>query len=133
LHDSPELRGYTFSHPPSKNEVEWEKIIVKHKLANGAIRTYFKGFRPKFKIEWDESWVNEDDFSNIVAMYNDNSATLTYKPRPDTFPNTSFEVYIMNDFDFTPHGGTMYSNNHVYEGSLELEAINVTATCTNWS
>ena len=132
MHDAPTLRGYTFSRPPSENTVEWEKIFIKHKLANGAIRTYFKGYRPYFTLRWKDEWLTADDFSNLCVIYNDTSATLSYLPRPDTYSGTTFNVYITNDFEFTPHDDQLESINQKYEGRIEMEGISITATCTNW-
>ena len=131
--DSPTLRGYTFSIPPSKNEITYDKIFQKHKLANGAIRTYFKGYRAKCTFEWQDSWLDEDDFSNLCVIYNDTSATLAVTPRPDTYPSTTFNMQIVNNFEFVPHGGLMSSTKQKYEGAIMLEAVTITATCVNWS
>jgi hypothetical protein len=130
--DAPKLRNYTFSKPPDKYEISWDRIVEKHELSDGIIRQYIKGFKMKFKFSWDKNWLNPDDYSNIVAMYNDTSALALY-PRPDTYPSINYTVQITNDFNMTPWNSLLEKNNQAYEGSIEGEGYFLTSTCTNWT
>jgi hypothetical protein len=131
-YDAPKLRGYTFSKPPDKYEVTWDKITERHELSDGLIRQYVKGFKIKFKFTWDKNWLNPDDYSNIVAMYNDTSALALY-PRPDTFTTLNHTVQITNDLNFVPWNNLLETNNQAYEGSIEGEGFYLTSICTNWT
>ena len=131
-HDAPKLRGYTFSQPPDKFEVWWDKITEKLTLSDGSMRQYVKGFLLKFKFGWSKNWLNEDDYSNTVTIYNDTSGLSLY-PRPNTYPNTSYVVHLTNDFDLKFWKDFLEaSGSQGYEGSIEGEGRYVTSVATNW-
>lgn len=131
-HDAPKLRGYTFSKPPDKFEVWWDKVTEKLTLSDGSIRQYVKGFKLKFKFQWANNWLNEDDYSNTVLIYNDSSGLSLY-PRPNTYPSTLFTVQLTNDLDLKPWKDFLESSGQQgYEGSIEGEGFYITATATRY-
>src|SRR3990167_5982432 len=126
--DAPQLRGYTFSHPPDKYELWWDKVIEKHTLSDGTMRQYRKGYILKFRFGWSKNWLNEDDFSNICVIYNDTSA-LSLVPRPNTYPSTSFTVHLTNDLDVKNWKDLLEASGlQSYEAKIEGEGFTITAT-----
>lgn len=69
--DSPSLNGHTFLHPPKPSQVWWEPQLVRHRLADGPLQVYNKGFILKGILEWgQDGWVEQVDYSAIALMYN---------------------------------------------------------------
>ena len=129
-HDAPKLRNYTFSHPPDKFEIWWDKVEQQHRLSDGSLRKYTKGFLFRFSFGWSKNWLNEDDYSNICIIYNETSALALF-PRPDTYPSASFTVQLTNDFNLKPWKDFLeQSGSQGYEGTIEGEGLYMTATCT---
>ena len=124
MHDAPKINGYTFKHPPTETDVYWEPQYTHHRLADGSLATYNKGFILKGKIGWGKgSWIDEDEMSNVVAMYNQLTATARFQPRPNTYTTRTFNVQISNDLNFVPHGGLLNSKGQqLYEGSISFES-----------
>ena len=121
--DSPKLAGYTFKHPPKPANVFWEPQLIKHRLSDGTMAVYNKGFILKGELIWgDNGWVEQDDYSNIAVMFNQLTGTALFYPRPDTYATRSFKVHIVNDFNFMPHGGDLQRNRQFYEGSIAFES-----------
>ena len=132
MYDSPKLRGYTFSHAPDDFRVWWDKVTQKHELSDGSIHQYVKGYLLKFKLSWKSNWITQDDYSNIVAMYNDRSG-LDFYPRPNTYSSLHYTIQLTNDFDMTFWNDLLETNDQQgYQGSLEGECLYITATCTTW-
>ena len=130
--DAPKLRNYTFSHAPDSFDVWWDKVTQKHELSDGSIRQYVKGFILKFKLSWKSNWLNEDDYSNIVAIYNDRSG-LDFYPRPNTYPSLHYTVQMTNDFDMTFWNDLLEATgSQGFQGTLEGQGLYLTATCTTW-
>ena len=129
--DSPTLNGYTFKIPPKPSRVSWDRVLVKHRLSDGQLATYTKGYILKGTLSWGANgWINDDDYSNVAVMYNELSATCAFYPRPDTYPNRKFNVQIINDFDFVPHRGDLQKGKQFYQGSIQFESSlgEITAT-----
>ena len=130
--DIPTLRGYTFSKSPDNFQVWYDKVIQSHTLSDGSIRQFVKGFKLKFKFGWSKNWLNEADYSAIVAIYNDPSG-MNFIPRPNTHTGFTATILLTNDFNITPWKdlleGTGYQS---YEGTIEGEAVGVTATAVSW-
>ena len=132
-HDAPTLRGYTFSKPPDRYEVWWDRVVEKHRLSDGATRQYYKGYKLRFRFQWSKNWLNEDDYSNLVVIYNDESA-LALIPRPNTYPSTQYTVILTNDFDAKPWKDFLeVSGMQGFEGKIEGESYSVVATATGWA
>lgn len=132
-YDSPKINGYTFKHPPKPADVYWELQLVKHRLSDGSLAVYNKGFILKGKLEWGSNgWLEQADYSNVVVMYNQLSATARFFPRPDTYPTRFFNVRISNDFNFVPHGGDLNTTRQLYEGTIMFESSvgEITATAS---
>ena len=131
--DSPTLAGYTFKHPPKPARIWWEPNLIKHRLSDGTLAVYKKGFILKAELIWgSDGWIDQDDYSNIAIMYNQLTATALFYPRPDTYPIRFFNVHIVNDFNFVPHGGDLQNGKQYYEGSILLESSvgEITATAS---
>ena len=121
--DSPKLNGYTFKHPPKPAVVYWEPQLVKHKLSDGSMAVYNKGFILKGRLEWGENgWIEQEDYSAIAVMYNQLTGTALFYPRPDTYPARCFNVRITNDFNFVPHEGQLNRGQQLYEGTIIIES-----------
>ena len=132
-HDSPKLAGYTFKHPPTEIDVYWEPQLIQHRLSDGSLASYNKGFILKGKFGWGrDSWIDGDEYSNIAVMYNQLTSTAQFQPRPNTYSNRTFNVQISNDFNFVPHGGLLGTDRQLYEGSITFESSigDITATAT---
>ena len=132
--DSPKLNGYVFKHPPKPSECSWEPQLVKHKLSDGTVAVYNKGFILKGTLSWGkDGWVEQDDYSNIALMYNQLTGTAVFYPRPDTYPTRCFNVQINNDFNFIPHDGLLNSKRQLYEGSITFQSSigDITSTATD--
>jgi len=132
MNDAPKLAGHTFSRAPSSYNVWWEPNLVSHRLADGGLVTYKKGFILKAKLEWSENWVDNDDYSALTTMFNQLTATAKFYPRPNTYPSRAFNMQISSEFNFTPHGSLLQSGRQLYGGSLTLESSpgEITATAT---
>jgi len=132
--DSPKLNGYTFIHPPKPSEVYWAPQYVKHKLSDGSLAVYNKGYILKGKLFWSsQGWLEQGDYSAVQVMYNQLTGTGKFYPRPDTYPNRYFNVHITNDINFVPHGGDLQTNRaQLYEGSIVFESSlgEITATAS---
>ena len=131
--DSPTLAGHTFKHPPLPYRAFWEPNIVGHRLSDGSVATFKKGFVFKAVLEWgDGSWIDGDDYSNIAVMYNQLTGTAVFTPRPNTNPSRNFNVQITNDFNFTPHQSLLQQGRQLYEGSIVIESSigEITATAS---
>jgi len=133
--DSPKLNGYTFKHPPKPATVYWEPQHVKHTLSDGSLAITNKGFILKGTLEWGPNgWLEQADYSGVMDMYNQLTATCVFVPRPDTYPTRIFNVQLSNDFNFVPHGGDLQgSRSQLYEGSIQFESSvgEITATASD--
>jgi hypothetical protein len=133
--DAIKLNGFTFKHPPKPSNVVWEPQLVRHRLSDGSMAVYNKGFILKGTLEWsNDGWIDADELSNITIMYNQLTATCVFFPRPDTYSTRSFNVQITNDFNFVPHGGQLNSGKRqLYEGSISFESSigEITATASD--
>ena len=133
LHDAPKINGFTFTHPPTDINVYWQPQYTHHRLADGSLATYNKGFILKGSLGWGNgSWIDEDEFSNVVAMYNQLTATAQFQPRPNKYSSRTFNVQISNDLNFVPHGGLLVVGKQLYEGSIVFESSigDITATAS---
>jgi len=130
--DAPKLRGYTFTKPPDKFEIWWDKIEEKLTLSDGSTRKYFKGFKLKFKFGWSNNWLSSEDYSALCVIYADQSALALY-PRPDIYPTRTHNVLLTNDLDFKAWRDLMEGTGiQGYEGTIEGETTTVTSTITGW-
>lgn len=131
MYDSPKFAGYTFTHPPLPYEAYWEPNFIEHRLADGTVKMYKKGFTLKAKLSWGEgSWLTQDDYSALTTMFNQLTATAKFYPRPNTYPGRAFNMQIVSDFNFTPHMSLLQAGQQFYEGTLILESSpgEITAT-----
>lgn len=120
--NAPKLHGFTFTHHP-KAEVYWEPQYVKHRLSDGQLVTYNKGWILKGSLEWgSEGWLDQSEYSAVAVMYNQLTATAQFYPKPTSKSTRKFNVRITNDFNFTPHGGMLNVGKQLYEGSIEFES-----------
>lgn len=113
--------------------VWWEPQLVEHQLSDGSIAVYTKGFRLKGTLSWgQDGWIDEDELSNITVMYNQLTATAKFVPRPDSFPARSFNVQILGNMNFVPHGGDLQVGKQLFQGIIELQSSigEITATAT---
>ena len=130
--NAPKLNGFTFTHPPETVEVSWEPQLVKHKLADGALAVYNKGFKLLGKLKWNgNSWLTQPEYSAVMDMYNQLTATGQYYPKPDSYPARFFGVQIVNDFNFVPMN-SLLDNQQCYVGSIVFETSigGITATAS---
>ena len=131
--NAPTIRGFTFTHPPSKSQVSWEALRVQHTLADGAVAIYNKGFKLSGKLTWSSSWIDQSEYSAVLTMYNNPSGTAAYwyYPKPDTYPTRKFAVQITDDLDFIPMQG-LVDNRQIYVGSISFESSvgSITATAS---
>ena len=131
--DAPKLNGFNFKHPPKPADVYWEPNLVQHRLSDGTLVSYKKGFTLKGKLSWGkEGWIDADEYSNVVAMYNQLTATCAYYPRPNSYSSRKFNVQISNELDFVPHEGLLQGK-QMYEGTIEFESSvgEITATASD--
>jgi len=129
--NAPKLAGFTFTHHP-KATVYWEPQLVTHKLSDGCKVVYNKGFILKGVLEWgSEGWLNQEEYSAVMTMYNQLTGSAHFYPKPDTYTTRKFVIHFTNDFNFTPHGA-MLGGNQLYEGSIEFESSigEITATAS---
>jgi len=121
--DSCSIAGHTFRHPPKPLNVWYEPQYVKHTLSDGSLAIYNKGFILKGSMEWgSDGWIDAEDYSAVVDIFNSLTATALFYPRPDTYPTRLFNVQITNDFNFVPHGGDLQTNRQLYQGTIEFES-----------
>ena len=122
-YDSPALAGHTFRHPPKPLNCWYEPQYVKHTLSDGSLAVYNKGFILKGSMEWgSDGWIDNEDYSAVVDIFNSLTATALFYPRPDTYPSRVFKVQITNEMNFVPHGGDLQTNRQLYQGSIEFES-----------
>lgn len=132
--DTVKIAGFTFTHPPKPIRVWWESQLIEHRLADGSLTVYNKGFILKGILEWGSAgWIDDDEYSNVAVMYNQSTATALFLPRPDTQPTRIFNVQFTNEFNFIPHLGDMGRNKQLYEGSIEFESSVGAITATSSS
>ena len=121
--DSCSIAGHTFRHPPKPLNVWYEPQYVKHTLSDGSLAIYNKGFILKGSMEWgSDGWIDNEDYSAVVDIFNSLTATALFYPRPDTYPTRLFNVQITNDFNFVPHGGDLSTTRQLYQGTIEFES-----------
>ena len=131
--DSISLNGYTFKHPPTQLDVSWEPQRIKHTLSDGTLITYNKGFILKGNLGWGEGgWIDDDEYSNIAVMYNQNTATALFYPRTETYGARKFNVQLSNEFNFVPHKGHLQIGKQFYMGNITFESSvgEITATAS---
>ena len=104
--------------------VAWEAIQQVNELADGSTRQRILGYRLKATLEWGDGWIRDEDLTGLASVANDASATITFKPRPNSKPAASYAVIWANKMDFTFHGG----NIGTYRGIIELVGNDPTAT-----
>lgn len=123
-YDSPRLGGYQIKNPPKPMSIFWEPIQQLNELADGGIKQRILGYRLNAVLSWEGGWIRSEDLTGLMAVANDASASLTFVPRPTTFPSLTFEVVWTNKFNFFFKDG-LYN---VYAGSIELISPSPTAT-----
>lgn len=125
--NTPSLRGYIFENPPNPVEVWWEKIKTQHELADGSIREYIKGYRIHAKLNWEDGWIRNPDFSALATIAND-SSNLAFVPNPNVpaGQTSTFTVRWVNGPDFVYHRG----QRNTWKGTIELMGVGITATAT---
>ena len=131
--DSPKLAGHIFNIPPKPYRAWWEPNLIKHRLSDGSLAVYKKGFILKVELQWGENgWLKDGDYSAVTQMYNQLTATARFYPRPDTYAGRAFNVQLSNDFNFVPHGSDLRGR-QLYEGSILLESSvgDITATASD--
>ena len=119
------LHGTQLTHPPMPMKVWWDKHNVIHKLADGSIREYIKGYKLIADIRYQENWINSGDYATLLAASNDTS-DLSFVPRPNVSAGATatFTVRWTNAFEFTYHKGQF----GYWGGKIKLEGVSVTAT-----
>ena len=122
--DSPKLGNYQIANPPESMEVFWEVVQQMNELADGGHRQRILGYRLNATLSWEDNWVRQQDLTGLMAVANDASASLTFIPRPTTYPNRTFEVIWKNKFEFMHSDGRF----GVYGGTIELISPSVTST-----
>ena len=124
-YDSPELGGYQFKNPPKPMDVQYEVVQQLNKLADGGLKQRILGYKIEAALSWSTNWIRDDgDLTGIMAVANDTSATLTFRPRPDSKPSLSYTVIWKNKFEFRFHNG----NFGVYAGIIKLQSPTTTST-----
>lgn len=121
--DSPSVGGYTFKNPPKPMDVRWNAVQQNYTLADGGLRQRILGYKLVASLWWDEGWIRQEDLTGIMSVANDTSASITFTPRPTTYPTRSFEVIWKNKFDFKFHEGRFGA----YGGVIELQSPTTTA------
>ena len=121
--DRPSLGGYTLQNPPIM-DVRWEEVSQVNELADGGIRKRSLGYRLRAVMSWEDGWIRRQDLTGLAAVANDASASITFIPRPTTYPTRTFEVIWLNKFNFGFHEGKF----GYYGGTIELQSPTVTST-----
>jgi len=120
--DSPKLHGFTFTHQPDVVNAYWEPQIIQHRLSDGIMATYNKGYILKCELRWSQSWIDKDELSNVAVMYNQNTATAQYYPKPNTYATRKFNVHFVGGFDFVPHESLLQKTRQFFQGSILFES-----------
>ena len=122
--DSPRLGGYTLQNPPNQVVALPEVVQQVNELADGGFKQRILGYRLKATLLWEDSWIRSQDLTGLMAVANDASASLTFLPRPTTFPTRSYTVIWINKFNFSHWDG----RHGAYAGSIELVSPTITST-----
>ena len=122
--DSPQLGGYTLQNPPENMNLIWEGVQQLNELADGSFRQRILGYRLRATLTWEENWIRRQDLTGLASVANDASASLTFVPRPTTYPSRSFSVIWTNKFEFPFQGGHFGA----YAGTIELVSPSPTST-----
>jgi hypothetical protein len=108
--------------------------MIQHRLSDGGIAKYNKGYVLKGVLQWGEnSWIDDEELSGIIAtIFGSSTSTVKYYPRPDTYPTRAFNVQVV-DYNFIPHGGLLQNGRQFYEGTITFESAlgELTATSTD--
>ena len=122
--DSPRLGGYTLSNPPDSILSTWRAIQQVNELADGGFRQRILGYRLEASLSWENNWIRQQDLTGLMAVANDASASITFIPRPTTYPTRTYVVLWTNKFEFTFWNG----KHGVYNGSIQLVSLTPTST-----
>ena len=122
--NSPNLGGYTFQNPPDSMSIIPRVVQQVNELADGSFKQRILGYRYEASLTWDNNWIRSTDLTGIMAVANTVTASLTFIPRPTTFPTRSYVVLWTNKFEFGFYNGI----HNLYNGSIELVTITPTAT-----
>ena len=125
--DSPKLGGYTFQNPPDANNFFPEVIQQVNELADGSTKQRILGYRYRGTLEWKDNWIKIQDLTGIMAVANDASASITFVPRPQTYPTRTYVVIWTNKFQFTNWNGLL----GVWNGTIDLVTPSTTSTITD--
>ena len=125
--DSPSLGGYAISNPPENMNIFWESVTQLNELADGGFRQRILGYRLRAELTWDNNWIRSQDLTGLMAVANSTTATLTFIPRPSTYPTRSFVVLWTDKFQFQAQEGRF----GVYSGKISLVSPNVTSTISD--
>jgi len=125
--EPPRLGGYTLQNPPDSVDIFPEAIQQVNELADGATRQRILGYRHRGMMTWDQNWIRVTDLTGLIAVANDASASITFIPRPVTYPTRTYTVVWTNKFDFTRWNGRY----DAWRGSIELVTVGVTSTVTD--
>ena len=113
--------------------VWWEPQMIEHRLSDGSLAVYNKGFILKGVLSWgSDGWIDSDEYSNVAVMYNQLTATAKFSPKPDSFPTRIFNVQLRGSFNFVPHDGHLQTHNQLFQGTIEFESSigDIVATAT---
>ena len=122
--DTPRLGTLTFQNPPDQMNIRWNTVQQINQLADGGVKQRLLGYQLQAELNWDEAWIRLQDWTGLMAVANDVSATLTFQPRPATYPARTFEVLWINKFDFVHHDGKF----GIWGGTIELVSATPTGT-----
>lgn len=122
--DAPRLGGYTIVNPPDTMYIVPEVVQQVNELADGSTRQRILGYRTRATLSWENNWIRTQDLTGLIAVANDASATLTFLPRPVTYPTRSYSVIWTNKLTFSYINGRY----GLYNGSIELVTPTTTST-----
>ena len=122
--DVPKLGGYQMVNPPTTMSIIPEVVQQVNELADGGTKQRILGYRYHANMEWSDNWIRTQDLTGLMAVANDASATLSFVPRPVTYPTRTYVVVWLNKFQFSFKNGRY----GLYSGQIELMTPTTTST-----
>jgi len=124
--EPPRIGGYTLINPPDTIDVVPEVIQQLNELADGGIRQRILGYRYHATLTWDANWIRQADFTGLMAVANDASASITLIPMPVTFGSVTYVGIWTNKFDFRRWQGRQGT----WNGTIDFVTVTPTSTIT---
>lgn len=109
-----------------KADYWFEEVKVAHEIHDGSKKFYHKGY--KFRARLEFFMMPQTTYNNLRTEYN-RHIELNFIPRSTEYPDTSFEVRWIGEFNFR------YCHPYIltyWEGVIELEGTEILSSIPSW-